>query len=205
MANYRPFIDDPAHLVRLSGERYIGLRPSGGVRRAYETVQRALRKRLAGLPISYPAHAHVTLKGFPKGTDLHAIQSLVRDWASSVPPLRIEIERTSAFPEPWQAIIVQVRKTEPLHAALASLVGESRRRGLPDWPPGIEPGVEEWIFHMSLAYCAELPAAEWSEARRFAEATPIDPKTCLVPEVEVVSFDDGRDLSGGAYAFAVRG
>ncbi len=62
MANYRPFIDDPAHLARLSGERYIGLRPSCGVLRAYETVQRALRKHFAGLPISYPAHAHITLK-----------------------------------------------------------------------------------------------------------------------------------------------
>ena len=68
MNEYRPFIDDPRHMARLAGERYVVLRPTGAVARSYEQVRAAMRERLAGLPVTFTAQPHVTLTGFPGGT-----------------------------------------------------------------------------------------------------------------------------------------
>lgn len=44
-AVYRPFIDDPAHLARHEGERYIVLRPIGAVPVSYNEVRAAVGQK----------------------------------------------------------------------------------------------------------------------------------------------------------------
>src|SRR6186713_3065288 len=58
---YRPFIDDPAHVAQLKGQRYVVLRAAGALYDAYRRVETDVRRRLQGLPVSYPAEPHVTL------------------------------------------------------------------------------------------------------------------------------------------------
>jgi hypothetical protein len=128
---------------------------------------------------------------------LLGVQELVRTWALRASPLRIEIERVSWFPPPFQIVLVEVRKTPALFSALADLRGQAEQRRLvlsTDMP------VEKWRFHMSVAYCSDLGEAEWQEVIRLAETLRAPAVHDDVGVVEVVAFDDGREYSGGAYA-----
>jgi hypothetical protein len=195
----RPFIDEPGHLTRLAGHRYVVLRPIGEVLSVYARVQALIRARFSDLAISYPAQAHVTLKGFPAGTPLAAVQALVQTWAAEVPPLRVEVEQVTIFPAPFMIAIVQVRKTAELLHALVSLRDLAEQRKLPGWPPGTIPSVDDWTFHLSVAYCSMLSAADWSAVASFTESLTVPSVECLVHEAEVAAFDEGREYSGGTY------
>lgn len=202
MSRYRPFIDDLEYRARLEGERYVVLRPGEAVSDVHRQVRTVVRERLSGLPVSYPARAHVTLTGFPSGTSLDAIRDLVSGWAPTVPFLLLEVERVGFFPAPTQAVIVQIRKTPELFDALATLRGRVRESELPDWP---QVAVEDWTFHMSVAYCSSLSAAAWNEVTSFVAALDVQAGQCVVDEVEVVAFDDGREYSGGVYVLSASG
>jgi hypothetical protein len=203
--DYRPFIDDSAYLSGLAGRRYVVLRPIGEVPNVYATVQTAILERFSDLAISYPAQAHVTLKGFPAGTPLAAVQALVQMWATEAPPLQVEVERVTVFPEPFKIVIVQVRKTAELFHALVRLRALAEQRNLPDWPQGTIPKVDDWIFHMSVAYCSTLSAADWSAVASFSESLTIPAAECPVYEVEIAAFDEGQEYSGGIYPLGLNG
>jgi hypothetical protein len=128
---------------------------------------------------------------------LHAVQELVRSWALAVPPLRIEIARVSAFPSPFQIVIVEVRKAPTLFAALAGLRAraEDERLTVSTVMP-----VERWTFHMSVAYCSKLEATAWQEVMQLAETFQVPTVHEDVSVAEVVAFDEGREYSGGMYA-----
>lgn len=194
VTRYQPFIDDPKDLARLEGQRYIVLRPTGPVSDIHRHVQAVTRERLADGDVSYPACAHVTLTGFPVGTELAAIRQLAGEWARGIAPLRIEVERVHHFPSPFQILIVQVRKTPELFGALASL------RALTSGPKAevslIPPA--DWVFHMSVAYCASLDVSAWAEVARFFETLSVPAAHCTLSEVEIVAFDNRREYSGGA-------
>jgi hypothetical protein len=197
--DYHPFIDDSAYRARLAGHRYVVLRPRGEVSTVYTTVQTAIQARFSDLAISYPAQAHVTLKGFPAGTPLAAVQALVQTWAAEAPPLQVAVERVTIFPEPFKIVIVQVRKTVALFHALVRLRNLAERRTLPDWPTGTISRVEEWIFHLSVAYCSLLSATDWSAVASFGENLSIPAAACSIHEVEIAAFDEGQEYSGGRY------
>jgi 2'-5' RNA ligase len=193
---YRPFITDPEHIARLEGQPFVVLRPAGAIEEIYAQVQGVVKVRLAGLPVSYPAQPHVTLTGFPKGTPLASVRDLVAQWASTISDVQIEAERVSFFPAPFQIVIVQVRKTAALFHALASLRERATRRDFGDvltTPPA------DWIFHMSVAYCASLSESAWAEVMRLIEAMEMSDARCVVTEVEIVAFDGGREYSGGVF------
>jgi hypothetical protein len=114
-----------------------------------------------------------------------------------MPSLLIEVERVSAFPPPFQIVIVQVRKTPELFAALAGLRQRAEQRGLV--LSTVVPA-EQWIFHMSAAYCSGLSAPAWHEVTRLLETVRVPSATCVVGEAEVVAFDDGREYSGGVFS-----
>jgi hypothetical protein len=193
---YQPFIDDPRDIARLEGQRYVVLRPTGAVPHVHRQVRALARERLADADVSYPATAHVTLTGFPAGTELDAIRELVGEWARTVAPLRIEVERVHHFPPPFQIVMVQVRKTRELFDALASLRGRVKDRRLPDMSP-IQPA--DWVFHMSVAYCASLSASAWAEASQVFDALRVPKAECVVDEVEIVAFDERREYQGGVF------
>ena len=105
MGLYKPLIDDPGHLARLDGQRYVVLRPTSPVSEAWAHVRNIVRNRLSELPVSYPARPHVTLAGFARGTSLREIQDLVDEWSPTVAPQRLEVERVASFPAPSQIVI----------------------------------------------------------------------------------------------------
>ena len=194
---YENFVDDPEHITALEGERFVVMRPELALRKCHGQAQDTLRQRLAGLPASFPACAHVTLAGFPAGTPLEAVQDLVAGWVCGVHPLRISVERAASFPAPFQIAVLQVRKTEALFAALLEIRQLAEQRGLKGFA-GIP--AEEWTFHMSLAYCPNLSADEWASVVQFMEAMRVPKVSAMQRTVEIVAFDGGSERSGGVYS-----
>ena len=128
---------------------------------------------------------------------------LVEVWARSMPPLSIAVEGPMVFPPPFQIVAVHVRKTPELFAAMARLrrMADQRRLVLSTVVPA-----DQWIFHMSVAYCAALSAPAWSELTQFVETLQVRSATCVVGAAEVVAVDEGREYSGGVFTLdAVEG
>jgi 2'-5' RNA ligase len=191
---YRPFIDDPEYVARFQGERFIVLRASGPVISVFEDVKRRLRERFPSWPLSYLAEAHVTLCGFEKHADLDAIRALAREWAPHVSPSAIVVDGIGVFGPPTKNVMLDVRKTPQLVAMLASIRDASARRG-PHFTETIP--VDEWTFHMSVAYGAGLSAAEWDEVASCVAAMDVARVECAADAAEIVAFDDGREYCGG--------
>ena len=199
MSSYRPFIDDPRDIARFEGQRFVVLRATGVVQDVHVHVRSLLDAHLAPGGASGPAEAHVTLAGFPKGTPLESVRDVVAQWAQSVAPLRLEIERAGYFPAPFQIVMLQVRRTPELVAALASLRTRPKERGLED--DGAVPA-SEWIFHMSLAYCSSLGSAAWAALTHFIDDLSLQAAQCVVGDAEIVAFDEGQEYSGGIVALS---
>jgi 2'-5' RNA ligase len=199
VSSYRPFIDDPRDTARFEGQRFVVLRATGAVQGVHRHVRSLLDAHLASGDASGPAEAHVTLAGFPKGTPLESVRDVVAQWAHSVAPLRLEIERAGCFPAPFQIVMLQVRKTPELVAALATIRTCLKERGLED--DGSVPA-SEWIFHMSLAYCSSLSSAEWAAVTHVVDGLSVQAAQCVVSEAEIVAFDDGQEYSGGVFALS---
>jgi 2'-5' RNA ligase len=191
---YRPFIDDPAHIALLEGQRYVVLRPNGAVQDAYTQVRERVQDQLAGLEVSYPAQPHVTLAGFGKGTSLAAVRELVANWAPTVPPLRLVVEKLGVFPSPFQIIIVRVQRTPELSEALTTLREQAGQHRLVDVAT-VQPS--DWIFHMSVAYCSALSAAAWTDVAAWVETVSVAAAECTVTDVEIVAIDNGQEYSAG--------
>lgn len=194
MSLYRPFIDDPNDIARFEGQRFVVLRATGAVPDVHCHVRSLLKEQLAHRDVSYPAQAHVTLTGFPKGAQLERIRDLVAQWAHSVAPLRLEVERAGYFPAPFQIVILQIRKTTELFEALASLRARAKQRELGD--AGLVPAAD-WIFHMSVAYCSSLSSPAWAAVTQFVDGLTVPAVQCVVGEVEIVAFDNSQEYSGG--------
>jgi hypothetical protein len=198
MSTYRPFIDDPRDMARFEGQRFVVLRATGAIAHAHRHVRSLVEARLARTDASYP-EPHVTLAGFPKGTALESVRTVVAKWAQSVAPLRLEIERAGYFPTPFQIVMLQIRKTPELLAALTGIRECAREGGLDD--DGTI-AASEWIFHMSLAYCSSLSGPAWAALTQFVDAVPVPAEQCVVGAAEIVAFDEGREYSGGIVALS---
>jgi len=196
MSLYRPFIDDPNDIARFEGQRFVVLRATGAVPDEYRHVRSLIKEQLAHGEVSYPAQAHVTLAGFPKGTPLESVRDLVALWAHSVAPLRLEVERPSYLPAPFKIVMLQIRKTPELFAALASLQSRVKQRELGD--AAMVPAAD-WIFHMSVAYCSSLSSPAWAGVTQFVDGLSVHAAQCVVGEVEIVTFDNSREYSGGIF------
>jgi 2'-5' RNA ligase len=196
MSLYRPFIDDPNDIARFEGQRFVVLRATGAVRDVHCHVRSLIKEQLAHADVSYPAQAHVTLTGVPKGAPLEAIRDLVAQWARSVAPLRLEVERAGYFPSPFQIVMLPILKTTELFEALASLRARAKERELGD--AGMVPAAD-WIFHMSVAYCSSLSMPAWAAVTQFVDGLSAQAAQCVVGEVEVVAFDKSQEYSGGVF------
>ena len=194
---YQPCIADVAHIRALDRQRFVVLRPGSAVSEGHRRLQEILRERLSAFPISYPACAHVTLSGFDAGTPLDAVQTLVERWARGVPVLRIEIEGVAVFPPPFQIVIVQVRKTAELLTALVGLRQQAEEQQL-SIATAIRP--QDWVFHMSVAYCSGLSATAWRAVTALVQTLEVRPGRCLVEQAEVVAFDKNVEYSAGVYS-----
>jgi hypothetical protein len=139
------------------------------------------------------------LLGLGGCTSLEAVRELVNEWARDVPPLQIEVEQINEFPSPFQIVIIQIRRTFNLSVALSRLRERARQRSLDDLAT-VAPA--DWIFHLSLVYGSSLSAASWATVSESVHQLTVPTAQCLVPEVEIVAFDDGQELSGGVVALS---
>ena len=194
---YEPFIDDPGHIREVEGQRFVVLRPNAGVCKIHRHLQAVLRKAFGAVPISYPAQAHVTLAAFDAGTRLDGIQDLVDSWSRTVSPVRVTLERLASFPAPSQVVIIQVLNTPDLVAALSELRREAGEKRF-SIDTTISP--QDWVFHMSVAYCSKLNDREWNQLEQFVPELEVVLPSCVVNEAELVAFDEGREYSGGVYS-----
>jgi 2'-5' RNA ligase len=199
VSSYRRFIDDPKDIARFEGQRFVVLRATGAVQDVHGHVRSLLEVHLPAGKTSGPTEGHVTLAGFSKGTPLDSVLDVVSQWAQSVAPLRLEVEKAGYFPAPFQVVMLQIRRTPELVAALASLRARARERGLQD--DGAVPA-SEWVFHMSLAYCSSLTSAAWSALTHVVAGLTVHAAQCVVDQAEIVAFDDGREYSGGIVALS---
>lgn len=196
---YYPLIDDPEHIRAVEGQRFVVLRPNHPITEAHHQVQSRLWERAPDLSISYPAQAHVTLAGFAADTQLSAVQDVVESWSRWVSPLRIAVDRLEYFPAPSQILFIRVLKTVELLDALCGLRLEASQRQL---TIDTTIPVQDWIFHMSVAYCSDLSDSAWNNVMKLSTELEIPPGSCYVNDIEIVAFDNLREYSGGVYALA---
>jgi 2'-5' RNA ligase len=201
MNPYRPFIDDPDDIARFEGGRFVVLRATGAVADAHRHVCEVLGEQLEREGVSCLTDAHVTLTGFSKGTGLDAVRDLVAEWAHSVAPLTLEVEKAGYFPAPFQIVMLQIQKTKALCDAMVSLRARANERGLGD--AGMIP-VADWIFHMSVAYCASLSSPEWTAVMKVVDGLSVPAAQCVVGDVEIVAIDNGQEYSAGVFDLGPR-
>lgn len=194
MSSYRPFIEDPDDIARFEGGRFVVLRATGEVADAHRQVCEVLQEPLAREEVLVLTDAHVTLAGFPKGAELDAVRDLVAEWARSVSPLTLEVEKAGYFPAPFQIVLLQIRKTTALQDAMISL----RTRASERWPgDGGLIAAADWIFHMSVAYCATLTGPAWAAVTKVVDGLTVPAAQCVVGQVEIVAIDNGQEYSAG--------
>jgi 2'-5' RNA ligase len=196
MAGYRRYIDDPRDIARLEGQRFVVLRACGAIAEIYAQLRAEFQQRFAAHDVSYPAAAHVTLTGFPRGAPLDRVRALVAEWAKTIVPLTLEVEQLAVFPPPYQIVYVRLEKTTSLFHALVSLETHAQEAGLGDVTAVPH---DQWVFHMSLAYCGRLPPGIWADVERAVATMRVPAASCIVDEAEIVSFDEGRETLAGSY------
>ena len=194
MSSYRPFIEDPDDIVRFEGGRFVVLRATGAAADTHRHVCDVLREQLAREDVLVLTDAHVTLAGFTKGAELESIRHLVTEWARSVAPLTLEVEKAGYFPAPFQIVMLQIRKTKALCDALVSLRARATERGLCD--PGLIQAAD-WIFHMSVAYCVTLSGPAWAAVTKVVDGLSVPAAQCVVGQVEIVAIDQAQEYSAG--------
>lgn len=187
----RPFMTDPATLASLEGQQYVVLRPAAEVGAFYATQQRILLDRLpSGLP--HPNTGHVTLRGFAEPDRVDALRDTVRSWAATQDPIEVAVEAIDGFPAPFQVLIARLRRSPALTAAYASL---TRTLDATDFERIGELALDDWVFHLSLVYCAALSDDEW-RAHLDASRRPIAPApTELISAAEFVWYSGGAEHS----------
>ena len=196
------FIDDVAHITRLDKQRFLLLRPRGEVATIFHAMQAQFRARFPASEISYPAQPHVTIHGFPAGSSVEQTTHLAREWARETPPLRIAIERASSFGLPFKIAIVQIRKTNALTQSMQRARKIAQASELPQFPDGAVPTVEQWIFHLSVAYCSHIPDAVWHDARALADGLSLPAAVYVATEAELIAFDGGQEHLVGVFSLS---
>lgn len=180
---------DPSLLQSLEGQQYCVLRPRGEVEQYYDEVQSVLKNRLPA-SVTYPNVGHVTLRGFGDPEHVAELGSFLDAWAESVDPLEIRVEAIDSFPAPYKIVILRLAKTEELKRAYSLLSEELAKSTL--MPIGEQFSVDDWTFHMSVAYCNTLSDEEWTdlvnELGGFASETP----ATVVSDAELVWYDGGE-------------
>jgi hypothetical protein len=92
--------------------------------------------------------------------------------------------------------MLQIRKTQALCDALVSLRARAAERGLCD--PGLIQAAD-WVFHMSVAYCASLSGPSWAAVTKVVDGLSVPAAQCVVGHVEAVAIDNGMEYSAGVF------
>lgn len=181
-----PYTTEPMLLESLRGQQYVVLRPLAGVARFYEREQSDALARLPdGTP--HPITGHVTLRGFFEPERVASLRDVVAAWAGSTPPIEVRIDAVDGFPPPFQILITRLARTDSLVEAYSRLTDsldatDFRRIG--------ELPLDDWVFHISLAYAGGLSEIEWSEALAAIARNVPSPPNEIVSCVDFVWYDE---------------
>lgn len=186
-----PYMKDAGLLESLRGQQYVVLRPSAAVAAFYAREQiEILRQLPASTP--HPNVGHVTLRGLWEPDRVHRLRELIASWARSTPAVELRVEAVDGFPPPFSVLIARLRRTPSLLRAFSSLTEvldatDFRRIG--------ELSIDDWVFHLSLAYASSLGEQEWGAVldagRRTVSSLPHE----VVSSVDLVWYDDEGEHS----------
>jgi 2'-5' RNA ligase len=127
---------------------------------------------------------------------MQSLREVISSWANLTSPIELTIDAVDAFPPPFQVLIARLERTSSLLDAYASLTEvldatDFRRVG--------ELPLENWVFHLSLAYLSSLEERRFGkisrESRRSIPSRPSE----LISTVDLVSYDnDGEHIDSFA-------
>lgn len=181
------YMTDPAQLASLRGQQYLVLGASGDVADFYDDE----RERVLALTpdkLPHPHSGHVTLRAFYEPERVAVLRGVVAAWARVTEPIELQVDAVDGFPPPFQVVIARLARTSTLVGAYAGLTRSLDRtdlRRIGELP------LDEWVFHMSLAYGAALDSSAWeglvrSSARETVASRPRE----TVATVDFVRYDD---------------
>jgi len=181
-----PYMTEPGLLESLRGQQYVVLRPVAAVAAFYEREQSEI---LTLLPdrTPHPNAGHVTLRGLFEPERLHVLRGLIASWAGSRPSVELRVDAIDGFPPPFGVLIARLERTNSLIEAYSSL---TELLDATDFQRIGELPLDDWIFHLSLAYASALDELTWSEVFTASRrAVPTRPHE-LVSSVDFVWYDD---------------
>ena len=183
----RSFMAGPEQLASLEGQQYVVLRPSASVMAMYERVQATAQFSLPDV-VTYPHTGHVTLRGFFEPDRVDHLKEVVREWAAGQPFIDLRLDAIDSFPAPFKIVIARLERTPSLVNAYADLTAMLDQT---DFKRIDELSLDDWVFHMSIAYCSELPDDDWGGVRISLERELADRPVDVASEVEFVWYEGG--------------
>lgn len=183
----RSFMSGPDQLSSLEGQQYVVLRPSASVMAMYEGVQAKAQSSLPDV-VTYPHTGHVTLRGFCEPDRVEHLKEVVREWAADQSFIDLRLDAIDSFPAPFQIVIARLERTPSLVEAYAGLTAMLDKT---DFNRIGELSLDDWTFHMSIAYCSELPNDDWEGARTSLERELVERPVDEASEVEFVWYQGG--------------
>ena len=183
----RSFMAGPDQLASLEGQQYVVLRPFASVMAMYERVKATAQSSLPNV-VTYPHTGHVTLRGFFEPDRVDHLKEVVREWAAGQPFIDLRLDAIDSFPAPFKIVIARLERTPSLVYAYADLTAMLDQT---DFNRIGELSLDDWVFHMSIAYCSELPDDDWEGVRTSLESELADRPVDVASEVEFVWYEVG--------------
>jgi hypothetical protein len=177
---------EPGLLASLRGQQYIVLRPTVAVAAFYESEQSKLLTRLPG-STPHPNTGHVTLRGLYEPDRVHVVRDLIESWADAMTPIDLIVDAIDGFPPPFAVLIARLARTKSLteaYSSLTELLDATDVRRIGELP------LDDWVFHLSIAYASALDEQEWHDVlAASARAVTSSPRE-HVSSVDFVWYDD---------------
>ena len=180
-----PYMTDPALLDSLRGQQYVVLRPHAEVADFYVREQSAVLARVPSLP--HPNSGHVTLRGFFEPERVEALRDRVRSWGAGTPAIELRIEAVDGFPPPFQVVIARLTRRDSLvdaYTSLTEVLDSTDFRRIGELP------LDEWVFHLSVAYAGELDGPGWDALLSGYQREIVPAPAECVSSVDFVWYDD---------------
>lgn len=181
-----PYMTESELLASLRGQQYVVLRPSAAVAAFYEREQSEILKRLPD-STPHPNTGHVTLRGLYEAARVHSLRELIASWASSTPPIELHVDAIDGFPPPFKVLIARLERTNSLIEAYSSL---TELLDATDFCRIGELPLDDWVFHLSLAYASSLDDQKWGEVFTASMRAVSPPPRERVSSVDFVWYDD---------------
>ena len=140
---------------------------------------------VASLP--HPNSGHVTLRGFFEPERVEALRDRVRSWGAVTPAIELRIEAVDGFPPPFQVVIARLTRRDSLvdaYTSLTEVLDSTDFRRIGELP------LDEWVFHLSVAYAGELDGPGWDALLSGYQREIVPAPAECVSSVDFVWYDD---------------